>query len=330
VHKSRLWLPSPEVQGSRGSGGGAAMARYVDVSLGAGMHGGKARQPGTFRIQLDNPQAAVYGVNWTKSFGKSTWRLIAPFPASRDALQGWTSGNYNVDKLTGYIQICGTDGALLAELRSVEDGSGPAFALPQGNQFQSQGSWRAAGYCSANVWMGLQFKGGAGLIGGLEGSIGALVNSVRLTNGCSLVSGGWRAGAVGGASGGLALLIATGFKSSRDFHQYKSSGLDWALSFGPKWSGILKGAGKLDRIESFAHGMLDVLDNASRADRLAKLMKNPEATKEIYGVGKSLLSGTLVDDEYQGICAIDIPLLGGGAEIGVYFASATFRTLSEW
>lgn len=306
------------------------MARYVDVSLGAGMHGGKARQPGTFRIQLDNPQAAVYGVNWTKSFGQSTWQLIAPYPASRDALQGWTSGIYRVDKLTGFIQICGTDRTLLAELRSVENGSGPAFALPQGNFFQSQGSWKAAGYCSSNIWMGVQFKGGAGLIGGLEGSIGAVVNSVKLTNGCSLFSSGWRLGAVGGGSGGLALLIATGFKSSSEFHKYNSSGLDWALSFGPKWSGILKSAGKLDKLENFAHGMMDVLDNASRADRLVKFMKNPEATKELYGVGKSLLSGTLVDDEYQGICAIDVPFGGLGAEIGIYFASSTFRTITEW
>lgn len=306
------------------------MARYVDVSLGAGTLGGKARQPGNFRIQLDNPQAAVYGVSWTKFIGSATWRLIAPYPASRDALQGWVTGKYRIDKLTGYIQLCGDDGSLLAELRSVEAGSGPAFALPQGNHFQSQGSWSAAGFCSANVWMGVQFKGGGGLIGGVEGSIGAVVNSVRLTNGSSLISGGWRAGAVGGASGGLALLIATGFKSARDFNGYNSSGLDWALSFGPKWSGILKSAGKLDKLEAFAHGMLDVIDNASRADRLVKFMKNPEATKEIYGVGKSLLSGTLVDDEYQGICAIDIPMAGMGAEIGIYFASSTFKTLSAW
>jgi hypothetical protein len=299
------------------------VARYLKMSLGPTVFASED-VGGNIGIVLDT--AVERG--FLPFGGKRSWRLDRMSQRRFRALKDNGFGYYT----EGQSSIClySPSGDLLAEIWTQGMTGGKATAFHQGSSWGASGTWSAATIDSPKFWFGIQVKGSVGLFAGAEAGFGAVVNSVRASNGASLFAKSWRVGVVGGASGGVGILLATGFSTAREMNGFESDGMDWALSFGPRWSETLKAAGKLSKIEGAMHFVLELLDRKSQVERLTKVMKNPELTKEIYGIGKSLTQGVLIDDEYKGICGIDIPLGGVGAEIGFYYAKSGFTTLSEW
>ena len=119
--------------------------------------------------------------------------------------------------------------------------------------------------------------------------------------------------------------FATGFTHADDFSSYTADGLDWALSFGGKFGDYVKSAGKLGTVLRGANGMLESLDGAARLKALKDVALKPGVEAEIYGVAKSLISGSLIDTDLQSITVVDIPLAGVGAEIGIYYAKTGYK-----
>ncbi|MEP6831908.1 MAG: hypothetical protein ABJB74_00885 [Gemmatimonas sp.] len=145
------------------------------------------------------------------------------------------------------------------------------------------------------------------------------------------MSGGLGAGISVGASGGFALVLATGFKNAAAFDGFNGGGgFDWDLSFGPKWSGLVKGSAALPRIANALHGALEYLEKVKQVERLQKLMRSEKDGAEIYSAAKGIYQAYWVDDEEQGMTAIDIPTAGGGAQIGIHYAWSGATRVSEW
>ena len=81
---------------------------------------------------------------------------------------------------------------------------------------------------------------------------------------------------------------------------------------------------------SGANKMLERLDGAARLTALKDVALKPGVETEIYGVAKSLVSGSLIDTDLQSITVVDIPFAGVGAEIGIYYAKTGYMCLSSW
>jgi len=51
---------------------------------------------------------------------------------------------------------------------------------------------------------------------------------------------------------------------------------------------------------------------------------------EIYGAAKGIYQAYWVDDEERSLTDLDIPTVGGGAQIGIHYAWSGATPVSEW
>ena len=164
-------------------------------------------------------------------------------------------------------------------------------------------------------------KGGGGLIAGYEGAI-AYIASLSDDRSAALVRvGTGRAGVVGGGGAGVCLLFCTGFSNLGEMDGHEFSGWDFALSFGPKWSAVLKGSAQVGKIASALQSFDGGLEAIGAAMVLGKQGAAGKILEQVPGVAKSVVGGygMLVDTDASNIVAIDIPFAGVGAELGVYY-----------
>jgi hypothetical protein len=298
------------------------MSRYVDVSFGAG----------SVQIELENSRSAFInpglwwqGPNWRATNARS----LPPWvKLENSSFQG--HGKYKETPGTS-IELFNPDGKRFAYLVLTNGLSGGlAYGLGTGWDV-SRGRWNPTDKPVPHSWFGIMAKGGGGLVVGGEFAAAALMSGMNRAKGCSIVSLTGRAGLFGGGSGGLAFVFATGFEQPHDFNNYTADGLDWALSFGPKLSSLVKGGSKLPQALKGLDEMLKTLQSAARVEKLKTVLNaDPELGKEVYGIAKGLYSATLIDSDLQSITAVDIPLLGGGAEIGIFYLKSGFKCTSSW
>lgn len=299
------------------------MARYVDVNL-SGF---------SVQIELQTKQVRIYDpANWMTSpqWWAQSVRTISP--QMRLVFPGFQARGAYKETPGISIELFNPDGTRFAYLGlSGGMGGGTAYGPSRrANQLPDTGRWCPSDKPIPHTWFGLMVKGGGGLALGAEGQVAALMSAIDRRHGCTIGALSGRVGPVGGGSIGLGAVFATGFTTADDFSNYSANGLDWALSFGTKFSSFVKGAGKLSSLASGAAEMLARLEGAARIKALEQTMLKPEVGAEVYGIGKSLISGSLVDTDLQSITVVDIPLAGVGAEIGIYYAKTGYKCLSEW
>jgi hypothetical protein len=299
------------------------MARYVDVSI-SGF---------TVQVELQTKQVHFYDPgNWMTSPQWWAQGVRAISPQMRVAFPGFQARGAYKETPGISIELFNPDGTRFAYLGlSGGMGGGTAYGPSRrANQLPDTGRWYPSNKPIPHTWFGLMFKGGGGLGLGAEGQAAALLSAMDRTHGCTIGALSGRLGPVGGGSAGLAVVFATGFTTPTDFSNYTANGLDWALSFGAKFSAFVKGAGKLSVLAAGAAAMLERLEGAARIKALEQTMLKPEIGAEVYGIGKSLISGSLIDTDLQSITVVDIPMVGVGAEIGIYYAKTGYKCLSEW
>jgi hypothetical protein len=319
------------------------MSYQIDVDF-PGLVSSMERIPAMrFTLQLDTQSMdqAMYGMR------RYIWRLLHPIPPQIRLLLGdkpmgtWTQNS------VGFSFYPQSDrGTLLMELRQVGNNSpnGPAFALPRSNNsYGLKGTWSASAKPLPKTWVGIMGKGSVGLGLGAEGGVGAVVSlDSGCRNGAVFSFGSGRVIIGGGFSGGLALVIATGFDSARKFDNFWTDGKDWALSVGTNFKGLAAG-GKLSRINPVLASLAAVGQTTDRLQALAtakattetagvwrKMVSSETFGKEIYGVMKGITSGALINTDTQTVTAIDIPLASAGTEAGLYYSMSQFNLLASW
>lgn len=299
------------------------MARYVDVNL-SGF---------CVQVELETKQVRFFDPSnwmtspqwWAKDVRNISKRMSETFPGFR------AMGAYRETPGIS-IELFNPDGTRFAYLGLDRGtGGGTAYGPKRApNTFSESGRWNPTDKPIPHTWYGLMVKGSAGVALGAEGQIAALLSSMDKTHGCTIGAKSGRGGPVGGASIGLGVVFATGFKSPTEFSSYRAEGLDWALSFGTKFEALVKGASKLSALARVANGILERLEDAARIRALKDTMLQPEVGAEVYGIGKSLIAGSLIDTDLQSITVVDIPLASLGAEVGIYYAKTAYSCLSEW
>lgn len=322
------------------------MSYYVDVNFsGRTTDNSGFGQPMSCTIELDTKSTEG------RVFSRNVWRVQKPVPASlRDfvgtgaspSMGTWTK---EADGFHLFPESDWNNECMELRLDMGAAASGVAFGKMMqgrsGNYYKYEGTWGATDKPLPHTWVGVMGKGSAGLAVGAEGGVAALVEVTTGFHGISFCFGAGRLIIGGGFSGGLALVIATGFKDANGFEGYTSSGADWALSFGPNIKAVAM-SGKLARLNPIlkkcASGINTVVTKAEegaremalKADSMKRIVTNGENAKEIYGVAKGAIQGYLIDTDYQNVTAIDIPLAGAGTEAGFYYAWSRYKTLSRW
>jgi len=259
-----------------------------------------------------------------------TWTCRRPIPQQwRYVIPEYASGFWYKDIAGFFVMKDHKKKQEVFELRSIEKGSGPAFHWLKGNMYEGTGSWKPSPLPSQKMWAGVLVKGGGGLIVGAEGGAAAVVNVDQTKSGAVLGFGTLRAGIVGGASGGVALVICTGFGSVQEMNGFTSSGADFALAIGVKFSGFLKASKAASSLKKFEGG-LDAIEKAIHLGKDSEALK--KVLSEVPGAAKSAAAvcSVVVDTDEKNIVAIDIPMAGAGAEIGVFYGWSKVKVVSTW
>ena len=294
------------------------MSYQVDVSF-----------PGlTCTIELDTKamEGSVPG------FRRYVWRVHKPIPTNIRALVGdsgigtWTKSSvgFSLYKESNWKDV-------FMELRQKgnDNPNGPAFAVPRGTAYTWEGSWAASSVNLPKTWVGIMGKGSAGLGIGVEGGITALSSLDFANHGVCLSFGAGRVIAGGGFSGGLALVIATGFETASSFDGWVGTGGDWALSIGENLKSIVS-CGRLAKLKPILKALSTIDETVGTLDKYSKAVSSGEHSKEIYGVVKGALQGTWVDTDTKNLTAIDLPLASAGAEAGIYYSWSRYKLLKRW
>lgn len=289
--------------------------------------------PMKFTLDLDTHALddATYG------FRRYVWRLLHPIPSDIRLLLGDKPTGTWTQNSTGFSLYGQSNRSLvLMELRQVgiDSPNGPAFTMPTpgaagGTFYKLRGTWSASAKPLPKTWVGIMGKGSVGAIIGAEGGIGAVAALGFGNHGACFSFGSGRVIAGGGFSGGLALVIATGFDSCRSFDNYWSKGADWALSIGENLKSVAA-AGRLSKIAPVLKTLSAVNTSVGKAESYSKVVSSSEFSKEVYGVMKGVMQTSLIDTDSQNVTAIDIPLAGVGAEAGFYYSWSQFNLLKGW
>ena len=285
----------------------------------------------TLDLDMKSKDDAIPGLR------RYVWRLLSPIPAHIRLLLGDSPMGSWTQNSTGFSLYAKADrSTVVMELRQVgiDSPNGPAFGIPKpgrsgGEAYHLRGTWSASAKPLPKTWVGIMGKGSAGLGLGAEGGVGAVAALGFGNHGACFSFGSGRVIAGGGFSGGLALIIATGFNSSRDFHNYSSEGADWALSIGENLKSIAT-SGRLAKLGPVLKALSAVDKSVTKAEQYYKAVYSSNFSKEIYGVMKGILQTSLIDTDAQNLTAIDIPLAGVGAEAGFYYSWSQYKLLKSW
>jgi len=131
---------------------------------------------------------------------------------------------------------------------------------------------------------------------------------------------GQRHGAGAGASGSWVCVVVTGIYDPKDLNTIELGGLDFSLSLGGKWSGMIKNLRAATKIRPII--------NAARAGKwtgsIAELLASAEQLKKAVVMAFSDPESTQVD-----VKVIDV--VGTGLESGLYYTVSKFRaTAIHW
>jgi hypothetical protein len=264
-----------------------------------------------------------------------TWHCTAPLPLTwRYFIPDFAGGRWHKEMGGTWVLLDQTGKKRVFELRKMDDGTGPVFHWPEEGKrgavlYRGQGYWIPAPLPSRRVWGGLMVKGGGGLVAGGEYGVGLVAHVETEHTGAVLQVMTARAGLSGGLSGGAAILVCSGFDSVKEMDGFKDSGIDYTIAIGAKFSAVLKTSKLVGVLKGFEGG-LESIEKAITLGRKSKL--GQEVLKEAPGLAKTAACsyGLVIDTDDQQIVAIDLPLAGGGAEIGVFYGWSQTKVLEQW
>ena len=253
------------------------------------------------------------------------WRLRAKqlIPSYCKYLYGMYPRGRYVEQWSGYFELYNEDRSRqVMQLNPLGDGNALALGLlsKKTGRFALRGRWSAITAAVPKMWAGIVLKGSLNLGCGYDGNAGIMFS---LYNGdkCAFLINNGRLGLVAGGAVGLAFAVGTGFGSQNDFASYSNTGWDGSLTLGVKAKAVVQSSNALGRaFTMFKNGV-------KKAEDVIRLLHDHDLTKEVPGLVKSALVGTLVDTEIQNITLIDVPVLGGGAEVGAFYAWSSLKVL---
>lgn len=170
------------------------------------------------------------------------------------------------------------------------------------------------------TWFGFGFKWGGHLaVGGVEALIAGLIN---VGNGKTTIvqMQGFKGGPGLGASAGFIGVLACGYKNAQDMNGATNDGFDFALSFGERWDGILKGLENAPNYIKMVNQLPRILNRVEMAEDIVKRLQKIE---DLANWAKILSSFSNLPTSQSAFAVFDIPGGGKGLEIGVSYGVTT-------
>lgn len=285
--------------------------------------------PGAKRKQMGRTPGLLKTLNGgtikIKLNDNKTWEMLAPFnPEWRYYAPDYPSGSWT----DGYTyELKGLNGDQCFRLYKPETSGGDAIYGIPGTSLGAMATWtrtaRPLPASGTGCWTGLALKGSAGVV--MEGEeVMCLVHSWDNSS-----KGAWfnilsaRLGLVGGFAGGLAFVLVTGFPDINTIHNFTVSGWDWTLTFGAKVGSVIK-------MGTMGPKLLKIIEGINRMEDVVKAMKAAKNDKEIIGMGKAMYDNWGYDFAEPKVTVVDVPLLGTGAEAGVYVYAGSCKLFRSW
>lgn len=296
------------------------MSVYLEINLQGGIrrkplgrHAGpeKVLSNGTLTIELDSDNS------WRLVSKHSEWFYYFPNEASGQ----WKMG------LMDQLYLYGQDGKECFLVRQYEQTGGAAFYfLQSNNSYAISTRWRRVSKPftgQTGCWTGIAVKGAAGIGAGAEAVPSLVFSWDHLGKGATFNCLSGRLGLVGGFSGGVALVIVTGFPDINQINGFSLSGWDWTLSLGAKAKGF-------EKLGSTGPMIKRMVEGINSFENVIRKVKDEEKAKELIGAGKGIVQSNGYDWSEQSVTVIDVPLAGGGGEAGVYWYWGSCKLLSSW
>ena len=178
-----------------------------------------------------------------------------------------------------------------------------------------------------NAWFGVAGKGGTMFfVVGIE-TVGGYVFSLDdPTKGMGITASINRLGAGFGASGGLCFVFVSGVSNPSQLNGFQQEANDFALAVGPKWGAFFKEAAMVKKLKP----VIDVLTRvgARTPGALKQALKAREVIADLIQAGKSIKEALGIGPTNEPkVLMFDIPIGGGGAEVGLFYGVANFNAL---
>ena len=171
-----------------------------------------------------------------------------------------------------------------------------------------------------SVWFGFGFKWGGHLaVAGAEMLIAGMVN-VGNRKTTIVQMQGFKGGPGLGGSIGLIGVLACGYKTAQSMNGATNDGFDFALSFGERWDGILKGLEKAPNYIKMLEKMPAILNRVEMAEDIVERLQKIE---NLSSWAKILASFTNLPTAESAFAVFDLPGAGKGLEVGVSYGVTT-------
>jgi hypothetical protein len=286
-------------------------------------------------LELENVRVGVIA-------SSNIWRQHKPFNKSllENITGNWTYGDaiaYVERAPVGYtnrgpqLKLTDPNGRVIMEFQSLPGDDKPTtgdIIRPDGWRDKVTLSKMKFNVDLARAWMGLALKGGAtAVLVGEEISVGSLWNLGTDQVGFPFVTTAERGGLGAGASGGLTLVFAYGFRDARAAVGTEFGGLDFSLSLGGRWSSWMKALRFADpKSASSIMRMVAALPKLKTPSvrSLAALMHFTSGfvhSEDAINLFKSVIGLSSFDDTTRTIVMFDVPFASGGLELAIFSAS---------
>ncbi len=178
-----------------------------------------------------------------------------------------------------------------------------------------------------DLWVGLGGKAGTMFaVAGIETMEGLVVGVDQPHSWMALHASINRLGLGWGASGGVCLIVVTGVNKPSQLNGFQTGGKDFTLALGENWDKIAKAGGTTKKFAPLIKAIMKIGAKTPKALKAA-LKAHPDRYGDLVKAAGQFREAMGAAAEEQNVYLIDIPWLGGGAEVSLYYGVANYTGL---
>jgi len=178
-----------------------------------------------------------------------------------------------------------------------------------------------------DLWVGLGGKAGTMfVVAGIETLEGAVVSLDPPHKWMALHASINRLGAGWGVTGGACIIVVTGVSDPSQLHGHQEGDWDANVALGAKWDKIAKGALAANKFRPLIEVLAKI--GAKTPKALKSVLKaDPDRYVDLIKAVKNLRDSMGAEASQPKVFLIDVPWLGGGVEVSVFFGVANYEAL---
>lgn len=175
-----------------------------------------------------------------------------------------------------------------------------------------------------NLWIGLGAKAGTTfVVAGIETMEGVAVSLDEPHQWMGIHATTNRLGLGWGVTGGVCIIMITGVSRPAQLHGLQDGDWDFSLALGESWDKVAKGARAANKFRPVIEAMAKI--GARTPSALKRALKaDPDRYSDLVKAVRGVKDSLNVPAEPK-VFLIDVPWLGGGVEVSVFFGVANYE-----